>query len=49
MNAEILPSVAFASDQHENRVEQAPSLALSSNKWLRMTGNWLLSHEFLEF
>ncbi|XP_022926701.1 trafficking protein particle complex subunit 11 isoform X1 [Cucurbita moschata] len=37
VNAERLPSAGMASDQHGHRVEQAPSLALSSNKWLRMT------------
>ncbi|XP_038881669.1 trafficking protein particle complex subunit 11 isoform X2 [Benincasa hispida] len=37
MNAERLPSAMIDGDQHDNRVEQASSLALSSNKWLRMT------------
>ncbi|XP_022739671.1 trafficking protein particle complex subunit 11 [Durio zibethinus] len=37
MNAKKCPLEAVPSEQHDHRVESAPSLALVPNKWLRLT------------
>ncbi|KAB2074974.1 hypothetical protein ES319_A07G187400v1 [Gossypium barbadense] len=37
MNAQKHPLEAVQSEQHDHRMESAPSLALTTNKWLRLT------------
>ncbi|XVE84807.1 hypothetical protein DITRI_Ditri17bG0042300 [Diplodiscus trichospermus] len=37
INAEKCPSQTLSSEQHNYRMESAPSLALVTNKWLRLT------------
>ncbi|XP_017969396.1 PREDICTED: trafficking protein particle complex subunit 11 [Theobroma cacao] len=37
MNAQKCPLQAVSSEPHDHRMESAPSLALATNKWLRLT------------